>query len=217
MHILKGRVFLAKGIDVSKWQGVIDWEKAKKGGVGFAILRLGFTGTASRKPALDGQFRRNLAQCKRHGIDAGVYYYSTATTERQAKAEARFIIKQLKGEKLQYPVYIDTEDVLQANLSKSKLTAVVKAFCDEMEKAGYYVGIYANKNWFAEQLNDGKLKAYDKWVAQYNDKCTYSGAYGMWQYTDKGKIAGINGFVDLNKCYKDYPKIIKKAKLNGYK
>ena len=202
---------------MSKWQGVIDWEKAKKGGVGFAILRLGFTGTATRKHTLDGQFRRNLAQCKRHGVNVGVYYYSTATTERQAKAEAKFVIKQLKGEKLQYPVYIDTEDVLQANLSKSKLTAVVKAFCDEMEKAGYYVGIYANKNWFAEQLNDGKLKAYDKWVAQYNDKCTYSGAYGMWQYTDKGKVAGINGFVDLNKCYKDYPKIIKKARLNGYK
>lgn len=205
-----------KGIDVSKWQGVIDWGKVKKGGVGFAILRLGFTGTASRKCALDGQFRRNLTQCKRHGINTGVYYYSTATTEAQARAEARFVIKQLKGKKLQYPVYIDTEDVLQAKLSKDKLTAVVKAFCDEMEKAGYYVGIYANKNWFAEQLNDGKLKAYDKWIAQYNDKCTYSGAYGMWQYTDKGKVAGINGFVDLNKCYKDYPKIIKKAKLNGY-
>ena len=206
-----------KGIDVSKWQGVIDWEKAKKGGVGFAILRLGFTGAASRKHAVDGQFRRNLAQCERHGVNVGVYYYSTATTEAQARAEARFVIKQLKGKKLQYPVYIDTEDAIQARLSKDKLTAVVKAFCDTMEKAGYYVGIYANKNWFAEQLNDGKLKAYDKWIAQYNDKCTYKGDYGMWQYTDKGKVAGINGFVDLNKCYKDYPKIIKKAKLNGYK
>lgn len=205
-----------KGIDVSKWQGVIDWEKAKKGGVGFAILRLGFTGTASRKPALDGKFRLNLAQCEKHGIDKGVYYYSTATTETQARTEAKFVIKQLKGKKLQYPVYIDTEDAMQAKLSKSKLTAIVKAFCVEMEKAGYYVGIYASKNWFAEQLNDDKLKAYDKWVAQYNDKCTYKGDFGMWQYTDKGKIAGINGCVDLNKCYKDYPKIIKKAKLNGY-
>ena len=205
-----------KGIDVSKWQGVIDWEKAKNGGVGFAILRLGFTGTASRKPALDGKFRLNLAQCKQHGVNVGVYYYSTATTEKQAKAEAKFVIKQLKGEKLQYPVYIDTEDEMQAKLSKSKLTAVVRAFCDEMEKAGYYVGIYASKSWFAEQLNDGELKAYDKWVAQYNDKCTYKGDFGLWQYTDKGKVAGINGFVDLNKCYKDYPKIIKKAKLNGY-
>ena len=207
---------MAKGIDVSKWQGAIDWEKVKKAGIDFAIIRLGFTGTASRKPTLDGEFRGNLARSIKAGLDVGVYYYSTATTEKQARNEAKFVIKQLKGKKLQYPVYIDTEDVLQAKLSKDKLTAVVKAFCDTMEKAGYYVGIYANKNWFAEQLNDGKLKAYDKWVAQYNDKCTYSGAYGMWQYTDKGKVAGINGFVDLNKCYKDYPKIIRKAKLNGY-
>lgn len=208
---------MANGIDVSKWQGAIDWKKAKKGGVGFAILRLGFTGAVSRKHTLDGQFRRNLTHCKKYGIDAGVYYYSTATTEAQARAEAQFVIKQLKGEKLQYPVYIDTEDEMQAKLSKSKLTRVIKAFCDEMEKAGFYVGIYANKSWFAEQLNERKLKAYDKWIAQYNDKCTYKGNYGMWQYTDKGKVAGIKGNVDLNKCYKDYPKIIKKAKLNGYK
>lgn len=208
---------MAKGIDVSKWQGAIDWAKVKKAGVDFAILRLGFTGTASRKPSLDAFFARNFEQTAKVGLDVGVYYYSTATTLKQAQNEAQFVIKQLKGKKLQYPVYIDTEDAMQARLSKDKLTAVVKAFCDEMEKAGYYVGIYASKSWFAEQLHDGKLKAYDKWIAQYNDKCTYSGAYGMWQYTDKGKVAGIKGCVDLNKCYKDYPKIIKKAKLNGYK
>ena len=158
-----------------------------------------------------------MEQCTKFGINTGVYYYSTATTAKQAQKEALFVIKQLKGCKLQYPVYIDTEDKLQAKLSKSELTSVVKEFCETMENAGYYVGIYASKSWFADQLNDSKLKDYDKWVAQYNKKCTYNGNYGMWQYTERGKVDGIKGNVDFNKCYKDYPKIIKKAKLNGYK
>jgi len=210
-------VLTIKGIDVSKHQGNIDWAKVKKSGVDFAILRLGYTGTKTRKPTLDGKFRRNLAQCTKLGINVGVYYYSTAATQKQAQNEAKFIIKHLKNTKLQYPVYFDTEDAMQAKLSKSALTSIVKEFCEVMEKAGYYVGIYSNKSWFAEQLNESKLKAYDKWIAQYNNKCTYKGDYGMWQYSDKGKVSGIKGNVDLNKCYKDYPKIIKKAKLNGYK
>lgn len=207
----------ARGIDVSKYQGNIDWKKVKNDGVGFAIVRLGYTGTKTRKPTLDGKFKRNYAQCTKLGVNIGVYYYSTATTLKQAQKEAQFVIKQLKGKKLQYPVYIDTEDAMQAQLSKNALTSIVKEFCEMLEQAGYYVGIYSNKYWFASQLNESKLKAYDKWVAQYSDKCTYKGNYGMWQYTDRGKANGINGYVDFNKCYKDYPKIIKKAKLNGYK
>ena len=208
---------MLNGIDVSKWQGVIDWKKVKASGIDFAILRLGFTGTASRKPTLDAQFKRNFEQCAKNGVNVGVYYYSTATTAKQAKAEANFVIKQLRGKKLQYPVYIDSEDAMQAKLGKNNLTAIVKEFCETMENAGFYVGIYANKNWFATQLDEAKLQAYDKWVAQYNDRCTYKGAYGMWQHTDGGKVRGIKGNVDLNKCFKDYPKIIKKAKLNGNK
>lgn len=210
-------IIALKGIDVSKYQGDINWGKVKASGIDFAILRLGYTGTKTRKPTLDGKFARNLTQSAKVGVSVGVYYYSTATTPKQAQDEAKFVIKQLKGKKLQYPVYIDTEDQMQAKLSKTALTSVVKEFCETMEKAGYYVGIYSNKSWFAEQLHDNKLKAYDKWIAQYNDKCTYKGNYGMWQYTDKGKVSGIKGYVDLNKCYKNYPTIIKKAKLNGYK
>lgn len=208
---------ISKGIDVSKYQGNIDWAKVKASGIDFAIVRLGYTGTKSRKPTLDGKFKRNMAQCEKRGINVGVYYYSTATSLIQAQNEAKFVIKHLKGRKLQYPVYIDTEDAMQAKLSKNNLTAIVKEFCETMEQAGYYVGIYSNKSWFTDQLNERKLKAYDKWVAQYNDKCTYKGDYGIWQYTDKGKVSGIKGNVDLNKCSKNYPTIIKKAKLNGYK
>ncbi len=206
-----------KGIDVSHWNNNINWQKVKASGVDFAILRLGYTGTKSRKPTLDGKFGQNYANCTKFGVNIGVYYYSTATSLKQAQNEAKFVIKQLKGKKLQYPVYIDTEDAMQAKLSKTLLTNIVKEFCETMEKAGYYVGIYASKSWYADQLHDSKLKAYDRWVAQYNDKCTYNGNYGMWQYSDKGKVAGINGNVDLNNCYKNYPSIIKKAKLNGYK
>ncbi len=206
-----------KGIDVSKWQGNIDWQKVKKSGVDFAILRVGYTGAKSGEPTLDSKFKRNFEQCAKRGINVGAYYYSLATTTKEAQAEAQFVIKQLKGKKLQYPVYIDTEDTRQVKLSRGALTKVVKAFCDTIEKAGFYVGIYANKSWFGEQLNDRKLKAYDKWVAQYNEKCEYKGGYGVWQYTDKGKVNGIVGNVDLNECYKNYPAIMKKAKLNGYK
>ena len=209
-------MFAIKGIDVSKYQGNINWEKVKASGVDFAILRLGYTGTVTRKPTIDPKFARNYAQSTKVGINVGVYYYSTATSLKQAKNEANFVIKQLRGKKLQYPVYIDTEDAKQAKLSKSELTAIVKEFCERMEQAGYYVGIYANKYWFAEQLDDNKLRAYDKWIAQYNKKCTYNGDYGLWQYSDRGKVDGIKGYVDLNKCFKNYPQIIKKAKLNGY-
>lgn len=205
-----------KGIDVSKYQGNIDWAKVQKD-VDFAILRLGYTGTVTRQPTLDGKFKRNLAQCEKLGINVGVYYYSTATSLKQAQKEAKFVIKQLKNHKLQYPVFVDTEDKMQAKLSKNALTAIVKEFCEILEDAGYYVGIYSNKSWFAEQLNDNQLKAYDKWIAHYNKQCTYKGDFGLWQYTDKGKVNGIKGYVDMNKCYKNYPYIIKKAKLNGYK
>lgn len=206
-----------KGIDVSKWQGNIDWAKVKKSGIDFAIVRLGYTGTASRKPTLDAKFKRNLQQCAKFGINVGVYFYSTATTPKQAQNEAKFVIKHLKGHKLQYPVYIDSEDAMQARLTKSALTSIIKEFCETMEGAGYYVGIYASKNWFAAELDEGKLQAYDKWVAQYGSKCTYKGKFGMWQYTDKGKVDGIKGNVDLNQSNLDYAKIIKKAKLNGNK
>ena len=206
-----------KGIDVSKYQGNIDWQRVKASGIDFAILRLGYTGTLTRKPTLDAKFKRNYAQSVAVGVNIGVYYYSTATTLKQAQKEAQFVIKQLKGKKLQYPVYIDTEDAMQAKLSKNALTAIVKEFCEIMEQAGYYVGIYSNKYWFASQLNDKEIKAYDKWVAQYNSKCTYSGDYGIWQHSDRGKVDGIKGYVDLNKCYRNYPTIIKRAKLNGYK
>ncbi len=205
-----------KGVDVSKYQGAIDWGKVKASGIDFAIIRLGYTGTITRKPTLDGFFARNLTRSTKVGLNVGVYYYSTATSLKQARKEAEFVIKHLKGKKLQYPVYIDTEDQKQAKLSKNALTAIVKEFCEILEEAGYYVAIYSNKSWFAEQLNDKSLAAYDKWIAQYNKKCTYTGDYGMWQYTDRGKVNGIKGYVDLNKCYKNYPTIIKRAKLNGY-
>lgn len=210
-------MFAINGIDVSKWQGSIDWDLVKASGVNFAILRLGYTGTVTRKPTLDAKFKGNLASCERVGINKGVYYYSTATTPKQARKEAEFVIKHLQGHKLQYPVYIDTEDKKQAKLSKAALTEVIVEFCETMERAGYYVGIYASKSWFADQLNESKLKNYDKWVAQYYKQCTYNGDYGMWQYTDNGKIDGIKGKVDFNKCFKNYPQIMKKAKLNGYK
>lgn len=202
-----------KGIDVSKWNGVIDWAKVKAAGVQFAMLRGGYGKTATQK---DPKFEQNYKNAKAAGIPVGVYHYSYAKTVDDAVREANFCISYLKGKQFEYPVAFDIEDNTQANLGKATLTAITKAFCEELEKAGYYAIIYASKYWLDSKLDMVALKDYDVWVAQWGGKCTYGRPYGMWQYSDKGTIPGINGRVDLNEAYKDYPHIMKANGLNGY-
>lgn len=214
-------------IDVSSWQPTIDYAKVAKNTKG-AILRCGRTGYGTAKSKeKDSCFEKHYAGFKKAGVPVGVYYYSCATSIEEAKEEAKLVLEILKGKKLEYPVYFDTEDnhdikgagcspVSQYSIGKAKLTEVAKAFLETIEKAGYYVGIYASKSWLENQLDMSQLKDYDVWLAQYASKPTYKGAYGMWQYSSTGKIDGISGNVDMNWCYKDYPSIIKKAGLNGY-
>ncbi len=202
-----------KGIDVSKWNGVIDWAKVKAAGVQFAMLRGGFGKTATQK---DAKFELNYKNAKAVGMPIGVYHYSYAKTVEDAKKEAQFCLSYLKGKQFEYPIAFDIEDKSQANLGKDALTAITKAFCEELEKAGYYVCIYASKYWLDSKLDMAALSKYDVWVAQWANKCTYSGAYGLWQYSDKGRVNGINGNVDMDEAYKDYPHIMRVNGLNGY-
>ena len=202
---------MKRGIDVSSHQGVINWE-AVKGKIDYAIIRCGYG--ADRESQDDIYFKRNADECTRLGIPFGVYLYSYADNIDWSNSEVDHVLRLVKGYQLAYPIYYDIEDKVQANLSNEVLTDIIVNFCDKLEQHGYYVGVYANLNWWNTKLNSERLEAYAKWVARYNSTLGYDA--GMWQYTSSGTIDGINGNVDMNYCYVDYPDAIKKAGLNGF-
>ena len=168
----------------------------------------------------DGQFETFYKQCKEKGIPVGVYHYSMAKSVMDAKKEAELMLSILKGKQFEYPIYIDVEDKTQAKLGKATLTAIIKTYCDTLEQAGYYVGIYSTYYFLRDYTNVSELNKYDKWIAQWASKCSCPIPYGMWQFggeTNKirsNKVAGV--VCDQDYCYKDYPSIIKSAGFNGF-
>lgn len=202
---------MLKGIDVSVHQGNIDWSKVK---VDFAILRAGYGDAINYPKQIDDMFERNYKGCKDNNIPCGVYWYSYAQSVEAAKQEAKACLKVIKGKKFEYPIFFDLEESSQ--FSKGNCDSIVKAFCGEIEKAGYFAGLYMSRSPLQTYISSDVAKRYTLWIAEYNNKCNYSGSYGMWQYSSKGKVSGINGNVDLNYCYIDYPSVIKKAGLNGF-
>lgn len=191
------------GIDVSKYQGKIDWETVKKQ-IDFAILSLGWIGNKNNH-TVDPQFERNYTECKRLGIPLGVYVYNYCNNEENVKAGANWVIKNLKGRELELPVYIDMEDETIKNYGRDKLTNICIEFNTIIEKSGYWAGVYANKDWFDNYLNKNQIKnKYTTWIATYNNAVDlYKGEYDMWQNTSKAKINGISGNVDTNYMYRD--------------
>lgn len=190
-----------KGIDVSNHNGVIDWDKVKQAGVSFAILRIGYGMFENQK---DKTFERNYAEATRVGIPIGIYLYSYAKTVDEAKKEAELTLKWLANRKLQLPIYFDIEDSSQQKLGKDILNNMCIAFCEIIEQANYWAGIYSNKYWATSIISGQELgKKYTYWIAQYADQCTYEGNYAIWQYSSTGKVAGISGNVDLNEMVKD--------------
>lgn len=205
-----------KGIDVSYAQGAIDWAKVKASGIEFAMLRSSRGPLSSTRPASeDTTFKYNITEAAKAGIYVGVYHYLYAETVADARKEAKFFLKTIAPYKITYPVVLDVEEQQQAALGKSKITKIVKAFLDEVSAAGYYTMLYSNKTWLTQYLDVSQLSEYDVWLAQWNTVPTYKGNFGMWQYTCRGIVSGIDGFVDLNLSYKNYAKIIKKAGLNN--
>lgn len=184
-----------KGIDVSKHQGSIDWGKVKNDGIEFAIIRIGYGGSA---PVKDERFEENYKNAKANGLKIGTYLYSYADSESDVKKEYEAVIDWLGGRALDLPVYYDVEDKKMSVLSKSVLSNYVKTFCVKIEEAGYWAGIYASKNWLENKLNMTTIKDYTVWVAQWASNCTYQGAYAMWQFTSDGSVNGISGRVDMN-------------------
>ena len=192
------------GIDVSAHNAKIDWEKVKNAGVDFAILRCGIG--QNYKSQDDKYFERNVSECERLEIPYGIYIYSYALNTKNASSEADHALRLLKGHNPQYGVWFDMEDAdgykkKHGMPSNKELVNICITFCDKMIKNGYRTGIYASLSWFKNQLKDSKLDKYERWVAQWNDHCSYTKDYVMWQYTSSGMVDGISGRVDMNIMY----------------
>lgn len=202
------------GIDVSKWQKGINWDKVKNEGVKFAMLR----GYSSYK---DECFEDFYKSCKDRNVHVGCYIYVYATTVTQAKSYVQKFYNQcLKGKQFEYPIALDIEDKTLLDKGKTTVTKIIKTMAEYLEDKGFYVVIYSSRSYFKTYMNDDQLISYDKWVAEWSTECKYDGEYGMWQFggeTNKlrsNKIAGMT--VDQDYAYKDYPSIMKKQGLNGY-
>lgn len=193
------------GIDVSQFQGNIDWERVRPQ-IDFAVLRLGWTGRPGSY-SLDTRFERNYYECRRLGIPIGAYVYCYSADPAAGSAGARWALDRLWGRSLQLPVYLDMEDESLAGLGRERLTRIAVAFNTVIEEGGFWAGIYANRYWYSELLNAAELKRrYTSWIADYSgtgDPDRYRGQYDMWQYSQTGRLDGIAGDVDLDILYRD--------------
>lgn len=195
---------MLKGIDVSKYQGKIDFAKVKAAGIAFVIIRCG-SGYGG-KSNTDPYFEINYKNAKAAGLQVGTYFYAYAKTAEQAAKEAEYCLNIIKGKSFDLPVFYDLEEnsMLEGPLAKANLLAIAKAFTNKVKSAGFEVGIYSNLNWNKNYLTDKWYDTLPRWLAQYNSKCTYTGTYDIWQYSSKGKVDGISGNVDMNYCYTDF-------------
>ncbi|MBR5337043.1 MAG: hypothetical protein IK152_03580 [Lachnospiraceae bacterium] len=206
--VLKGGTGLF-GIDVSTWNGTIDWNQVAKSGVSYAIIRCGYRGTTLGGLVEDNKFASNIKNAQSAGIKVGVYFFSQAISEAEAVEEASMCLSMVEGYKISYPIFIDVESGsgnARANgLSKEARTAIVKAFCKTITNSGYKAGIYANKNWLTNKINTSELTSYSIWLAQYSSAPTYTATrYDLWQYSSQGSIKGVSGNVDLDLSYLGY-------------
>ena len=199
------------GIDISTHNGFIDWGKVKASGqVDFAILRCGFGREHPRQ--VDRQFERNYAECTRLGIPVGVYHYSYALSPEDAEKEAEFCLKLIKVKKLQMPVWYDIEE--KSHVQRGNCDDIASAFCNMLEAAGGFVGVYTFDSFARTNLSDKTKKRYAMWIARIGSEPKYSD-YGIHQYSWTGKIPGINGDVDMNFCKLNYPRVIVGKHFNG--
>ena len=209
-----------KGLDISSYQNGINFDTIKNAGINFLILRAGFTGWGTGvNYNKDSCFENFYNQAKQVGLPVGAYWYSCANTYEKGVAEANFMYENcLKGKQFEFPIYIDVEEDRHQKVGKTYVTSAIKGFCETLEKLGYYVGIYANLNYFNNYINTPALNMYDKWFAYWkkdlNKPSFPYGGYGLWQNSSDGYVASQR--VDTNIAYKNYPSIIKNAKLNGF-
>lgn len=195
-----------RGVDVSKYQGDIDWNQVKAAGYEFAIIRVGYRGYGSGALVEDSHFRQNIQGATAAGLQVGLYFYSQAINEEEAVEEASMVLRLCSGYRLDYPIYFDTEKVAgdtgrADSLSRAERTACAVAFCETIRNAGYTAGVYSYASWFYNQLNMSNFGNYQIWIAQYRDVLDFSGRYNMWQYASDGCVPGISKLCDLNIAY----------------
>lgn len=194
------------GIDVSKWNGDIDWDKVRNAGVEFAIIRAGYRGSVTGSLVEDPYFAANIKGATASGLPVGVYFFTQAVNEVEAVEEASAVLQLVREYKLEYPIFIDTEGAGGSGradgLDVETRTLVCEAFCRTIENAGYSAGVYASRNWYNNNLHTGRLdNDYHIWLAEYRSVPLYQGYYQVWQYTSKGHVDGIEGNVDMDISY----------------
>ena len=201
----------ALGIDVSKWNGNINWEAVKNSGINYVIIRCGYRGYTTGSLIEDPKFTANIKGAIAAGLKVGVYFFTQAIDEREAVEEASMVLSQIKNYKISYPVFLDVESSgapggggRADSIDKATRTAVCKAFCETIKNAGYNAGIYANKHWLETKINASELNAYKIWLAQYASAPTYTGRYDLWQYRSTGRVSGISTDVDMDLSYLGY-------------
>lgn len=191
---------IAQGIDVSKHNGAVNWGKVASSGMKFTFIKVGST-----KSGVDPQFAANITGAQAAGLKTGVYLYSYAVTPEQAAVEANLVLQWIEPYVVNYPIVFDIEDSCHKNLPEQQLINIINAFCTVIDAAGYYPMVYSNKNMFVGKMS---IVGWDKWVAQYNDKCEYDNNVCFWQYSSSGNVNGVSGRVDMNYQYKDYSQLI---------
>ncbi len=194
------------GIDVSKWNGEIDWDRVRNAGVEFAIVRAGYRGSVTGSLVEDPCFAANMKGAAASGVPVGVYFFTQAVNEVEAVEEASVVLQLVKEYSLDYPIFIDTEGAggngRADGLDAETRTLVCEAFCRTIENAGYKAGVYGSRNWYNNNLYTDRLdNDYCIWLAEYRSVPLYQGYYQIWQYTSKGKVDGIDGNVDMNISY----------------
>lgn len=203
-----------KVIDVSKWNGKIDWDKVKAAGVYGVIIRAGYGRLISQK---DSTFESYYSGAKAAGLHIGTYWYSYAKSVSEAELEAEVFKEAIKGKTFDLPVYMDIEEKSQVNLGRTICSNMVRAFCRSLEASGYFAGVYSFDSFFGSNLTDDIYDKFTCWVASVENRRPVScKKFDTHQYSWKAAIPGINGDVDVSYCYKDFPTVIKNAGLNGY-
>lgn len=201
--VVNGEVTSKKGIDVSKFQGKIDWRKVANDDVDFAYIRLGYRGYGSGKIVTDDNYEYNIENCNAAGIDTGVYFFTEAISEREAIEEADYVLENIRGYQVDLPIVIDVEESASSdsrtkNLTQEERTDIVLAFCNRIKDAGHEVMIYGNLKSMLIMMDLEKLEGYDKWFAYYKYPLRFPYKMRMWQYTSNGEVDGIKGGVDMN-------------------
>lgn len=191
------------GIDVSEYQGEIDWQAVAADGIRFAFIRIGYRGYESGKLVADARSAENLAGAAAAGLDIGVYFFSQAITVEEAQEEADMVLAAIDGYSLTCPVVFDMEEIYQQQartdiLDREETTKIARAFCRQIERAGLQAMIYGNTKWLARRLDLAELTDYPLWFAQYYDKPLFPYDFCLWQYSNSGSVAGIETTVDLN-------------------